>query len=143
FSSNACNLSAYSGLCTTNPTTVTYSAWYISHVQTRRRPSSFIVAISLVTLTYLSSSSGFQQSFAHPVYVDSTPGAFESVSSSPGEVQVFFSEAIELPYSSIRVLGPDGSRVDMNDPHNVEGDTASIAATLQPDLPEGEYTVIT
>jgi copper transport protein len=56
---------------------------------------------------------------------------------------VFFSEPIELGYSSIRVLGPDGGRVDMNDPHNVEGDTASIGVTMQPGLPEGEYTVST
>jgi copper transport protein len=96
-----------------------------------------------VTVSVLTFASGVQQSFAHPFRVDSTPGAFESVSSAPGEVSVFFSEAIELSYSSIRVLGPDGSRVDMNDAHNVEGDTASIAATLQPNLPEGEYTVTT
>lgn len=83
------------------------------------------------------------QSFAHPVYVDSSPKAFQSVSSSPQEVSVFFSEPIELAYSSIKVLGPDGSAVDMNDPHNVEGDSASIAVTLQPNLPEGEYTVTT
>jgi copper transport protein len=83
------------------------------------------------------------QSFAHPVYVDSSPKPFQSVSSSPAEVSVFFSEPIELAYSSIKVLGPDGSAVDMNDPHNVGGDTASIGVTLQPNLPEGEYTVTT
>ena len=83
------------------------------------------------------------ESFAHPVYVDSSPGAFQSVPSSPTEVNVFFSEPIELEYSSIEVLGPDGSAVDLNDPHNVEGDTASIGVTLQPDLPEGAYTVTT
>jgi copper transport protein len=83
------------------------------------------------------------QSFAHPVYIDSSPRAFQSVPSSPAEVNVFFSEPIELGYSTIRVLGPDGSTVDMNDPHNVEGDTASIGVTLQPNLPEGQYTVTT
>jgi copper transport protein len=83
------------------------------------------------------------ESFAHPVYVDSSPRAFQSVPSSPAEVNVFFSEPIELEYSTIRVLGPDGSAVDLNDPHNVEGDTASIGVTLQPDLPEGAYTVTT
>jgi copper transport protein len=83
------------------------------------------------------------QSFAHPVYVDSSPRPFQSVSSSPTQVQVFFSEPIELDYSTIRVLGPDGSRVDVNDPSNIEGDTASIGVTLQPSLPEGEYTVST
>jgi copper transport protein len=65
------------------------------------------------------------------------------VSSSPAEVNVFFSEPIELAYSSIKVLGPDGNAVDMNDPHNVGGDTASMGVTLQPNLPEGEYTVTT
>lgn len=99
---------------------------------------AFIVIVAVLIFT-----SSIPQSFAHPVYVDSTPGAFESISSSPEEVSVTFSEAIELSYSSIRVLGPDGSRVDNNDPHNIEGDTASIAATLQPNLPEGEYTVTT
>jgi copper transport protein len=83
------------------------------------------------------------QSFAHPVIVNSSPKAFQSVSSSPAEVNVFFSEPIELTYSSIKVLGPDGNTVDMNDPHNVGGDTASIGVTLQPTLPEGEYTVTT
>jgi copper transport protein len=88
-------------------------------------------------------SSFIPQSFAHPVYIDSSPRAFQSVASSPAEVNVFFSEPIELGYSTIRVLGPDGSTVDMNDPHNVEGDTASIGVTLQPNLPEGQYTVTT
>ncbi len=97
---------------------------------------------AIAVIAALTLASG-QQSFAHPVYLDSTPRAFQSVSATPGEVVVFFSEPIELSYSSIRVLGPDGSRVDMNDPHNAEGDTASIAATMQPGLPEGEYTVTT
>ena len=83
------------------------------------------------------------QSFAHPVYVDSSPKPFQSMPSSPTEVNVFFSEPIELDYSSIGVLGPDGTTVDLNDPHNVEADTASIGVTLQPGLPEGEYTVTT
>jgi copper transport protein len=83
------------------------------------------------------------QSFAHASYVDSSPKAFQSVPSSPAEVSVSFSEPIELAYSSIKVLGPDGNEVDMNDPHNVGGDTASIGVTLQPNLPEGEYTVTT
>jgi copper transport protein len=84
-----------------------------------------------------------QEAFAHPVYVDSTPGAFESVPTPPAQVNVFFSEAIEIDYSSISVLGPDGTRVDMNDKHHVDGDTASIGVTMQTALPEGEYTVTT
>jgi copper transport protein len=88
-------------------------------------------------------ASTMPSSFAHPVYLDSSPKAFQSVPASPREVNVFFSEPIELSYSKISVLGPDGSRVDANDAHNVEGDTASIGVTMQPGLPEGVYTVQT
>ena len=84
-----------------------------------------------------------QLSFAHPVYLDSSPRAFQSIPGSPSEVNVFFSEPIELDYSKISVLGPEGSRVDINDPHPVAGDTASIGVTMQPGLPEGIYTVST
>jgi copper transport protein len=100
-------------------------------------------AILGALLIIILGSYNLPQSFAHPVYVDSSPRAFQSVPSSPTEVNVFFTEPIELDYSSIRVLGPDGNTVDLSDPHNVEGDTASIGVTLQPDIPEGEYTVTT
>ncbi|MDP8889085.1 MAG: copper resistance protein CopC [Thermoproteota archaeon] len=100
-----------------------------------------IIIGTIIIITF--ASYGMPESFAHPVYVDSSPRAFQSVPSSPTEVNVFFSEPIELEYSSIEVLGPDGSAVDLNDPHNVEGDTTSMGVTLQPDLPEGAYTVTT
>src|SRR5918999_946144 len=103
------------------------------------RRYAFITAAMIVIMF----ASNIPQSFAHPVYVDSSPKPFQSIPSSPGEVSVFFSEPIELAYSTIRVLGPDGNTVDLNDPHNVEGDTASIGVTLQPNLPEGQYTVTT
>lgn len=83
------------------------------------------------------------QSFAHPITIDSSPKPLASVPSAPREVVVTFSEAIELSYSRITVLGPDGGRVDLNDPHNAEGDTATMAVALQPSLPEGVYTVTT
>src|SRR5688572_3121763 len=104
-----------------------------------RRRYAFITAAMIVIMF----ASNIPQSFAHPVYLDSSPKPFQSIPSSPEEVSVFFSEPIELAYSTIRVLGPDGNTVDLNDPHNVEGDTASIAVSLQPNLTEGQYTVTT
>jgi copper transport protein len=100
-----------------------------------------IMVVAIILITFASYC--IPQSFAHPVYVDSSPKAFQSMPSSPTEVNVFFSEPIELAYSTIKVFGPDGNRVDLNDPHNVNGDTASIGVSLQPNLPEGEYTVTT
>src|SRR5688572_1286883 len=100
-------------------------------------------SLILAAMIVIMFAANIPQSFAHPVYVDSSPNPFQSNPSSPGEVSVFFSEPIELAYSTIRVLGPDGNTVDLNDPHNVEGDTASIAVSLQPNLQEGQYTVTT
>jgi copper transport protein len=82
-------------------------------------------------------------SFAHPIYVKSTPQSSQTVANSPPEVNISFTEPIELKYSKISVIGPDGAKVDKADPHNVEGDTASIGVSLQPNLPDGIYTVST
>ncbi|HEX2614090.1 MAG TPA: copper resistance protein CopC, partial [Nitrososphaera sp.] len=82
-------------------------------------------------------------SFAHPIYIKSTPQSSQTVANSPPEVNIFFTEPIELKYSKISVVGSDGNRVDNNDPHNVEGDTASVGVSLKPGLPDGTYTVST
>ncbi|MFL6495019.1 MAG: copper resistance protein CopC [Nitrososphaera sp.] len=88
-------------------------------------------------------ASSMPQSFAHPVYVRSTPQAFQTVAAPPSAVNVFFTEPIELKYSKISVIGPDGNRIDNDDPHNVDGDTASLGVSLKPGLPDGTYTVST
>lgn len=88
-------------------------------------------------------ASGAQQAFAHPFLTDSDPRPFSRVSSTPEKITVTFSEAIEINYSKISVLGPDGARVDRNDPSHVAGDTATLQVSMQPNLPEGVYTVST
>ncbi|MGI0035760.1 MAG: copper resistance CopC family protein, partial [Nitrososphaera sp.] len=74
-----------------------------------RRFASFVPIIAVL---FLFSLGLIQNSFGHPAYLDSSPRAFQSIRASPAEVNVFFSEPIELSYSRISVLGPDGSRVD-------------------------------
>jgi copper transport protein len=80
---------------------------------------------------------------AHPFFIDSDPKPFARVSGTPAEVTVVFSEAIEINYSRIAVLGPDGSRVDRNDASHAGGDTTTLRVSVQPSLPEGVYTVTT
>jgi copper transport protein len=99
-----------------------------------------LIGIGILVVLFASS---LPDSFAHPAYVKSTPQAFQTVASSPPSVNVFFTEPIELKYSKISVIGPDGSRVDKNDPHNVDGDTASLGVSLQDGVPDGTYTVST
>lgn len=107
----------------------------------RRLFALFTVVIAVVTLAALLLPPAAV--YAHPIQVDSLPKPFAAVQSPPKEVIVYFSEPIELPYSRISVLGPDGSRVDTGGPRNAGGDTATIAVDLQPSLPEGVYTVTT
>jgi copper transport protein len=100
-----------------------------------------LVAIAIITFALLAPLA--PNSYAHPVYVKSTPQAFLAVGAPPRDVVVFFTESIELKYSTISVFGPDGSRVDNNDPHNVAGDPSSLGVSLKPGLPDGVYTVST
>ena len=103
----------------------------------------FIITATIVLLCIILTISLAGDSFAHPFYVDSTPKPFQNIPKSTGEVSVFFSEPIKLSYSEISVLGPNGKVVSENDAHNVNGQTSSIATTLQENLPPGIYTVNT
>ena len=102
-----------------------------------------MVAAALASVFFLLYISFAIESFAHPFYVDSTPKPFQSIAESTGEVNVFFSEPIELPYSDIAVLGPDGKAIDKKDTRNVNGQTSSIGASIQENPPPGIYTVNT
>src|SRR5919197_6446504 len=105
----------------------------------RRRYWRFsLIAIGILVALI---ASNLPDSFAHPAYVKSTPPAFQTVAAPPPAVNGFFTEPIELKYSKISVIGPDGNRVDNNDAHNVDGDTASLGVTLRPGLPHGTYPV--
>ncbi|WP_234359599.1 copper resistance protein CopC [Plantactinospora sp. BC1] len=53
---------------------------------------------------------------AHAVLVSSSPAADAVLSNSPAEVVLTFSESVREVPDKIRVLGPDGSRVDRGDP---------------------------
>ncbi len=107
------------------------------------QPRCWRFALIAMGIVFSLFASSVPQSFAHPVYLKSTPQAFQTVAAPPAAVNIFFSEPIELKYSTISVIGPDGSRVDKDDPHNVGGDTASLGVSLPPGLPDGTYTVST
>jgi copper transport protein len=104
---------------------------------------SWRFALIAIGIVFALLAPSLPNSFAHPVYVKSTPQAFQKVNSPPSEVDVFFTEPIELKYSKVSVVDSSGNKVDKADPHNAEGDTSSIAVSLQPNIPDGIYTVST
>jgi copper transport protein len=96
-----------------------------------------IIAVAALLMT------GAHHAFAHPFFIDSEPKPLARVSATPQTVTVIFSEPIEINYSRIAVLGPDGARVDRNDASHANGDTTTLQVSMQPNLPEGVYTVTT
>lgn len=104
------------------------------------RPLQCALLVAILAALF---AAGMPKSFAHPITVDSSPAPFASVQSTPREVIVYFSEPIEISYSRISVLDAGGSQVDMGDPHHADGDTSTIAVSMQPNMPDGVYTVTT
>src|SRR3977135_1442316 len=65
----------------------------------------FFISLAISTLPELAS--------AHATPLQSPPAASSVLPQTPAEVQIHFSERVEPRVSSITVLGPDGTRVDL------------------------------
>ncbi|MFG3172331.1 copper resistance CopC/CopD family protein [Streptomyces sp. NPDC048200] len=76
---------------------------------------------------------------AHAAVVSSTPAQGSVTATAPARVVVKFSERVSLSPSALRVLQPDGRRVDDGRPTAVGG--TAYAVRLQGRLPHGTYTV--
>jgi copper transport protein len=102
----------------------------------------FIGITSLfLSLTFF--SNGIPEAYAHAFTIKSDPSPSQSLPSSPSKVDVFFSEPVDLRYSSVKVLDASGKQVDNKDPRNINGDPASLSVTLPSGLKDGVYTVST
>ena len=58
-------------------------------------------------------------------------------------MDVFFSEPVDLRYSTIKVLDASGKQVDNKNAHSIGGDQATLSVTLPSGLKDGIYTVST
>jgi copper transport protein len=110
--------------------------------------STFIVSrkilllFSIASLTALLGFSSIQTSFGHAFVINSNPAQSGSISSSPQQVNVFFSEPVDLRYSHLRVLDSNGKQVDNQDVHYLENDESTLTVSV-PVLKDGIYTVST
>jgi len=75
---------------------------------------------------------------AHAVLVSSSPVADSVLSAPPTEVVLTFSETVRHVPGKIRVIGPDGSRVDRGEP-TLNG--AVVTIPVDPGGPRGTYLV--
>ena len=78
---------------------------------------------------------------AHP-FIDMTiPSTAQNAPVGTDEIVVFFSEAVDIDYSEIRVIDDKGDRIDNRDLEYYEDETSLIVST--PPLEQGVYTVST
>jgi copper transport protein len=78
---------------------------------------------------------------AHAVLLKTTPSSSESLSSTPSQVQLLFSEPLDPAFSHVQVRDASGQLVDGGDSQVDPNNDQLLTASLQPGLPNGVYTV--
>jgi copper transport protein len=78
---------------------------------------------------------------AHAQLESTQPDPSSVLVTSPSQVILHFGEPVEIDFGSLRVIGPDGNRVDLGGTHHPPGDTHAVAISLPAHLPNGTYVV--
>lgn len=76
---------------------------------------------------------------AHAKVLESSPRNGETVAAAPPEVRLKFSEAVEINFTTIKLVGPDGKDVPVAKPKAAAEDDSKVVLPL-PALPSGAYT---
>ncbi|MCM2578560.1 copper resistance CopC/CopD family protein [Streptomyces meridianus] len=80
---------------------------------------------------------------AHAALTASDPRQGAVLGSAPEQVTLTFSEKVAMSDGAVRVLDPQGKRVDTGKVRDLgRGSTVRVAAPLHPGLPDGTFTVV-
>lgn len=79
--------------------------------------------------------------FAHAFLDHADPRVGSEVDRAPGQVTLWFTEALEPAFSSVKVLDADGREVDGGDGKVVDSDRAVMRVSIPP-LAAGKYRVV-
>ena len=80
--------------------------------------------------------------YGHAFMTNSIPSQSQSISMSPKQIDVYFSEPVDLRFSSLKVLDSNGKQVDLGKVNHEGGDESSLEVSV-PVLKDGTYTVST
>jgi methionine-rich copper-binding protein CopC len=80
------------------------------------------------------------QAFAHADLTSSMPADKAAVTASPTELDLRFSEALNLKFSGVTIMAADKTAVETGDPMLMNGDMVLMVPVSQT-LPAGTYTV--
>jgi copper transport protein len=82
-------------------------------------------------------------SYAHALIVRSDPTPSQSLPTPPAKVDVYFTDPVDIRYSVIKVLDPNGNEIQNKDEHYITSDQTALSVSLPAGLPNGVYTVST
>ena len=93
----------------------------------------------LLFLPFLILIIGIPSAYAHPFLVDSEPEQGQNVPVGTTQIITFYSEAVEIDFSELKVFDSDGNKIDSMDTAYYEGESSLVITT--PPLEDGIYTV--
>ncbi|MFF2805857.1 copper resistance protein CopC [Streptomyces sp. NPDC058000] len=106
------------------------------------RPRRLRRLLVLVAVLFGALVAGIAPAAAHAALTGSDPAQGSVVAHAPEQVALTFSEGVAMGDDSLRVLDPQGKRVDRGKLRNLcSGSTVKYGAGLPPGLPNGTYTV--
>jgi hypothetical protein len=81
------------------------------------------------------------QAWAHAFLDHAEPKVGSTVTNSPAEIKVWFTQNLEPAFSTLEVQDAQGKQVGKKDAHLDDADKSLLLVSL-PQLPPGTYTVI-
>src|SRR5690606_44067 len=96
------------------------------------------LAVSCLLVTLAAVLTVATPASAHAVLISSSPTADTVVPTAPAQIVLTFSEPVREVPGRIRVIGPDGKRIDRGRP-KFEGSMVTI--TVDQNVPRGTYLV--
>lgn len=81
------------------------------------------------------------QAVAHAHLASATPPADATVAASPTELDLKFSEPINLKFSGVKVAGPDNAVISTGAASLATGDDSTLLVPVLVTLPAGTYAV--
>ena len=93
----------------------------------------------LLFLPFLILIIGIPSAYAHPFLIDSEPGQGQNTAVGTTQIITFYSEAIEIDFSELKVFDSNGNKIDNMDTAYYEGESSLVITT--PSLEDGVYTV--
>ena len=99
---------------------------------------SWLVGLGLVLLVVLVLPGRVT---AHAVLLRASPPGWQTLDRAPEQVQLLFSEPIDVAFSSLRVVDGAGRTVDRGDTHVALSNDHELVVSLNPGLANGVYSV--